>query len=502
MDSEHRAERLAVPSPWARLALGLLPLVLAAACGMHEGGGMDHGGHGDMNEGMPPQVLELPPAEGALDSAAFTDVNPDPRIVEVELEARPAEVEILPGKRTTVWTYNGTLPGPRLEARVGDTVVVNFRNSLPEPTTIHWHGLRVPAEMDGSAAMQAPIPPGGTFRYTFVLRDAGTFWYHPHVRSDVQVEKGLYGAIVVRGEGEPAAAVEHTLVLDDVWLNEDGTFATDTMSSLMLGRQGNVLLVNGRARPIAQVRAGERQRWRFVNAANARYFRLSVPGQKLTLIGVDGGLLEAPRDVDELLLTPGERADVLFTPDGSPGSGLDLSTLPYERGHMSGMLPTSPVMRIQYAPDAALTPEPVPASLRPIAATPEAVRTRTFELTEDASSSGTNGNTMDPVFRINGEAWPQVTRLEAKLGETEVWEVKNTTTMDHPFHLHGFFFQVLSRGGVPEPYRAWKDTVNVPANSTLRLSVLLDGSPGMWMYHCHILEHGERGMAGELHVSP
>jgi len=300
--------------------LGALPMTMAMACGSTEG----HTGHGGHDMGMmPPRVMDLPPSEGPLDGAAFVDLDPDPHVIEVDLEARPAEVEYLPGRKTTVWTYNGTVPGPRLEARVGDRVVVNFRNSLPEPTTIHWHGLRVPAEMDGTHAMHSPIPPGGTFRYAFELLDAGTFWYHPHVRSDVQVEKGLHGAIVVHGAGEPAAAAEHTLVLDDVWLREDGSIVEGNPGTAMLGRQGNVLLVNGRPRPIAGVRAGERQRWHFVNAANARYFRLSVPGQKLTLIGVDGGLLETPREVEELLLTPGERADVLFTPAGAPGSRTD-----------------------------------------------------------------------------------------------------------------------------------------------------------------------------------
>ncbi len=480
------------------LPLGLLLVALGWACGSAHDGGMDHGGHGGHggHAGMPPRVMDLPPSEGTLDGAAFVDRDPDPRVIEVDLEARPAEVEYLPGRKTTVWTYNGSVPGPRLEARVGDRVVVNFRNALPEATTLHWHGLRVPAEMDGTLAMQGPIPPGGSFRYSFELRDTGTFWYHPHVRSDVQVETGLYGTIIGRGEGEPTAAAEHTLVLDDVWLKEDGSFAANDMNSLMVGRQGNVLLVNGRPRPIATVRAGERQRWRFVNAANARYFRLALPGQKLTLIGGDGGLLEAPREVDELLLVPGERADVLITPRGAPGSTLDLVSLPYERGHMTGMLPTANVMRLHYSPEPALTPEPVPASLRSIPANPEPVRTRSFKLTEEMASG------KEPVFRINGEAFPDITHLEAKLGETELWDVENDTEMDHPFHLHGFFFQVVSRGGVAEPSRAWKDTVNVPAKSTVRLSVRFDGFPGMWMYHCHILEHGERGMMGGLHVSP
>ena len=460
--------------------------------------GMDHGGMDSDDMGGTPVVMDVPPTGGPLDSALFVDKDPAPDVIEVDLEARPTEVEYLPGRKTVAWAYNGSVPGPRLEARVGQRVVVNFRNALPEATTIHWHGLRIPADMDGTTAMQAPIPPGGTFRYAFELRDAGTFWYHPHVRSDAQVEKGLYGAIVVRGEGEPMAAVEHTLVLDDVWLKADGSFASDSMSSAMAGRQGNVLLVNGRPRPIAEVRAGERQRWRFVNAANARYFRLSLPGQTLTLIGVDGGLLEEPREVQDLLLTPGERVDVLVTPAGSPGAALDLVSLPYDRGHMTGGAPAANVMRLQYSGEPALSPVPLPTRLRTISAPSQSVRTRTLKLTEDMGA----GMDAAPVFRINGEAFPNITRLQASLGETETWEVENATEMDHPVHLHGFFFQVLSRAGTPEPYRAWKDTVNVPARSTVRLSVRLDGFAGTWAYHCHILEHGERGMMGELVVAP
>ena len=172
---------------------------------------------GDMGmDMMIPDVIDVPASAGRFDTVAAVDLDPAPTVVEVALTARVADVELAPGHVTSMWTYDGTLPGPRIEANVGDTVKVRFTNSLPEPTTIHWHGVRVPAAMDGVEATQAPIAPGATFTYEFVVPDAGTFWFHPHVRSDVQVERGLYGTLVVRGPGEPATTSDRVVVLDDL----------------------------------------------------------------------------------------------------------------------------------------------------------------------------------------------------------------------------------------------------------------------------------------------
>lgn len=224
--------------------------VFAGGCGEH-GGEHEGNGHGD-HAMLPPalEMIEVAPHEGALELPVLADEDPAEGVVEVTLVARPGEVELLSGVAAEVWTYNGTLPGPTIEAQVGDELVVHFTNELPEATTIHWHGVRVPATMDGTTAMAQPIEPGESFEYRFRLEDSGTFWFHPHVRSDVQVEKGLYGVLVVRDPSEPALPVvsDEMLVLDDVRV-DPATGALDEQvdeRAQMMGREGNLVLVNGK----------------------------------------------------------------------------------------------------------------------------------------------------------------------------------------------------------------------------------------------------------------
>jgi FtsP/CotA-like multicopper oxidase with cupredoxin domain len=471
----------------------LVVVVALSACSEH-----------DMGMGMDfplPAVIEVAPSEGPFESALAPDLDPDPAVVEVSLEAQATEVELAPGRRVAMWTYNGVLPGPRIEAHVGDTVRIRFRNSLPEETTIHWHGLRVPAAMDGVAAMQTPVPPGGEFTYTFVVPDAGTFWYHPHVRSDEQVERGLYGAFVVRGAAEPVSTTDRTVVLDDIFLKADGTLAAFDNDMAMPGRQGNLILANGRARPIAPAEQGGLHRFRFINAANARFFRLALPGRSFVQIGTDGGLLEAPRMVNELLLVPGERADVLVVAEGA--EILDWKTLRYDRGHGTGGLPDADVFQIRPTDAAPVTTPALPTAMGTVETLPAATVQRTFELEESmggGAHAGHGGGGMMATFSINGETFPDVRPLAAELGAIEEWAVVNTTEMDHPFHLHGFRFQIMEIEGQPTAFRAWRDTINIPADQTVVFRTRLDDHPGTWMFHCHILEHAERGMMGMLEV--
>jgi FtsP/CotA-like multicopper oxidase with cupredoxin domain len=451
-----------------------------------------------------PEVIEVAASEGRFEPAAAPDLDPAPNVVEVALEARVAEIELAPGRFVSMWTYNGQLPGPRIEARVGDTVRVRFQNSLPEETTIHWHGLRVPAAMDGAPVVQAPIAAGAEFVYQFVVPDAGTFWYHPHVRSDEQVERGLYGAIVVRGDGEPVTTSDRTVVLDDVLLDDSWQLADFSAMQAMVGRQGNLLLANGWAHPIARVGRGGLHRFRFVNAANARYFRLALPGRRLTQIGTDGGLLPVPREVDEILLVPGERADVLVVADGAAGEALTWSSLRYDRGHGTGSRPDAVVFQMRHEGDAPVATPPVPRTFPPIAALPTPAVRRELRLEESmgghGGGHGSSGG-MGPVFSINGQVYPDATPLVATLGAVEEWAIVNTTEMDHPFHLHGFRFQVVAVDDEGVEEVAWRDSINIPAKRTVAFRVRLEDHPGTWMFHCHILEHAERGMMGELEVA-
>lgn len=223
---------------------------------------------------IPAWAQTLQPAgwDAGLRLADAVDANPDPRIVEIDLDARVAPMEIVPGVRTDAWTYNGGLPGPLIRARRGDRLIVHFSNHLPQPTTVHWHGVQVPIAMDGVPGVsQPPVAPGGSFTYDFVVPDAGLFWYHPHVNSAAQVGFGLYGALLVEDPEERLEADQLVLVLSDIAIDDTTGVQHPSDSGgilgALLGREGNHVLVNGRKRPTLTVRNGALQRWRIVNSA-------------------------------------------------------------------------------------------------------------------------------------------------------------------------------------------------------------------------------------------
>ena len=273
--------------------------------------------------------------------AEAQDRNADAKIVEIDLRAELADVQIAPGKVVHAWTYNGGLPGPLIRARVGDRLIVHFKNDLPEPTTVHWHGVRVPIEMDGVPGIsQDEVKRGESFTYDFVLRDAGLYWYHPHVMSAAQVGFGLYGALLVEDPADGVGiADELTLVLSDIGFDDHGNPEppdSGGSAGMVFGREGSYLLVNGKQLPTVRARAGAPQRWRIVNAAKSRFFLLELEGgQPFTIIGGDGGLQERPVTDKAVLVTPGERVDVIVTPKGAPGQTLVLRALLYNRGYGS-----------------------------------------------------------------------------------------------------------------------------------------------------------------------
>ncbi len=426
----------------------------------------------------------------------LTDINPDPNVVEVQLVAAQAMVEYLPGKPTEVWAYRdgaradsvATVPGPLLRAKQGDEVVVHLQNDLPEATTIHWHGLRVMNEADGTPSTQRLIEPGETFVYRFKANDAGSFWYHPHVRGDVQIERGLYAPLVVTGEPVVEVTAERYLVLDDVLLESDGKLSDATKEHKEHGRLGNVWLVNGQPNSTLKVAAGSRERWRFVNAANSRFFNLRLDGAQMLVIGSDGGLIAEPYKVDTLLIVPGERYEVLVT---FAGTRAVLETLAYDRGDHDSSRPQK-LLTIESTSEVAAPLAPVPSRLRdvPLLAPIDGNTPVRPIVLSDGKDHGD-----ETAFFINHEHEP---KIRVKQGGIEIWEVQNEAEMDHPFHLHGMFFEVLpgKDGKAPLP-GGWKDMVNVPRKSSVRFAVHYEPL-GTWMFHCHILEHSENGMMGEL----
>jgi FtsP/CotA-like multicopper oxidase with cupredoxin domain len=411
--------------------------------------------------------------------------------VVIDLEARVSDWEIAPGRTLRGWTYNGQVPGPTIEACVGDTVVVRLKNSLPEPTTIHWHGLRLPAAMDGTQVVQRPVSPGQSFEYRFRVPDAGTFWYHSHSNETVQMERGLYGALVVRGADEPVVDGDRVLVVDDVKLDRKGGFAKfGGWLEEHMGREGGVRLVNGRQEPEINVSAGQMERWRVVNASSARYVRLSVDGKAFTIIGTGGGLIEAPVSATEVLLVPGNRTDIVVGPFDE-GEVFSIESLPYDRH--TGKKRVERFATVRVGPPRSSRAR-IPERLReierlvPVDAAPNRIVTMSERL---SIRRGTD-------FMINNEMHHN--DKPVIVGELQVWDVVNASHMDHPFHLHGFFFQVLSVNGIAPAFRSWEDTVNVPPRGRVRIAWMPDDRPGMWMYHCHILEHHAGGMMANFAV--
>lgn len=429
-----------------------------------------------------------------------TDLDPADDVVEVTIIAEPGVAPLDEGLTSVLGYRDGgdpssrvTVPGPLIVAKVGDRLRVHFVNALPGlTTTLHWHGLRLPVAMDGNPMVSGAVPPGGTFEYDFVLRDAGLFWYHPHVDTDVQLESGLQGVLLVREAEPPLVDRERIFVLDDVSLTDDGSVDVDLdIADAMLGRRGDRITVNGGPAGVVLANAGAVERWRLVNTANGRYFDLSLDGLPLRVIGWDGGLLSEPYEVDVLRVAPGERYDVIVKLPAE-GDSVVLETLAVDRG--GGQWDeAAPLVEVSLRASATVA-SVVPTTSRSIAAmTPESVRS--FVL-----SSKLDGPTA-PVFFINDQRWPLNTPIEVSRGEADVWEVVNDEDHHHPFHIHGLFFQVLDIDGVAPGVVGWKDTVDIPPRATARLAVPYD-EPGMWMFHCQIPEHAERGMMGDLLVMP
>ena len=425
-------------------------------------------------------------------TTASTSTTYTPREIHVELEARETAWEIAPGRVVSAWGFQGSVPGPTIVGRRGDTLVAQLVNNLPEPTVIHWHGLRLPAAMDGTESVQRVVQPGERFEYRFELPDAGTFWYHSHANETVQIERGLYGALIVLGPNEPRFDADRVLVLDDLKLDGKRQIAKTALFDRHSGREGNVLLINGRSEPEYTIAAGQIERWRFVNACSARYVRLSIGGRPFRIIGGDGGLRDRAIMVTETLLAPAERVELAVGPFEDDGSELALESLPYRRTSVKrprrdrwGTLRVGP-----RAASVAAIPETL-SVIEPLLPFGPGERTRTVRLGARMTLHGHD-------WLINDETHHR--DAPVKVGELQVWDIVNETGMDHPFHLHGFFFQVVAMDGAPVVPSAWQDTVNVVAKRRVTIAFRPDDRPGRWMYHCHILEHHAAGMMAHFEV--
>ena len=412
-----------------------------------------------------------------------------------ELTASEFKWNLSASKRITAWGFNEQLPGPVLRAEKGDTMIIRVKNELEEPTIIHWHGIQLPSRMDGTGESQKPIQPGEVFEYRFTVRDAGTFWYHSHHRETVQMERGMYGALIVTDPSDPVVDDEKVFMIDDMKLDAINNFKRGNRLSRWIerhdGREGNTSLINGKEQPVVSMHAGQTERWRFINAASARYFRLHLEGRTFKILSTDGGLLEKPETVTELLVTPGERFDILAGPF-EEGEEFYIESLPYDRvTFLKAKRRQFAKVQVGERRESVANIPVVLRSIEPLAAA-DATITRKVKLSVGASLK----NGID--FLVNDKV--HANDKPVNVGELQIWEVSNTSLMDHPFHLHGFFFQVLEINGKAPAYRSWKDTINLPPRSKAKIAWMPDNRPGVWMYHCHILEHHEAGMMANFEV--
>ncbi len=447
-----------------------------------------------------------------------------------ELRAAPVRKRI--GDDTVkMLAYNGSVPGPTLRVAQGSEVVINFTNETEVETTVHWHGLRLDNRFDGVAegvhhGMQPPIPTGGSFTYRLRFPDPGLYWYHPHIREDYAQEHGLYGNIIVVPNDAtywPPVNRELTLVLDDI-LIERGKIAPFSQSQpnrTAMGRFGNVMLTNGETAHSLSANQGEVVRLYITNTANVRVFNLHIPGARQMLVGVDNGRIEREELVEAVLVAPSERAivDVLFeqagqltlehrTPDKTyPLGTVDVREQPVDRSFAQEFA----ILRWSAALD---------AERFSIVADFDRPPDKTLALVGDMGHGGHHmgheagdiewEDTMQLMNRMatpRNMHWKLIDRETGAENHAIHWsftqgdrvkirivnEPDSDHPMQHPIHVHGQRFLVLSRNGVPNFNLQWKDTVLCHTGETVDILVDMT-NPGAWMVHCHVAEHMESHM--------
>jgi FtsP/CotA-like multicopper oxidase with cupredoxin domain len=436
-----------------------------------------------------------------------------------ELVAAPAQVALRGAAwpAASAWAYGGSVPGPEIRLRQGERLRVVLDNRLPQDTTVHWHGVRVPNAMDGVPHLtQAPVRSGERFVYEFDLPDAGTYWYHSHLHSAEQLERGLYGALVVEERQPPRADRDLTWVLDDWRLTREGQLSerfNDAHDMAHAGRIGNLVTINGSLPGDFAVRSGERIRLRLINAANARIFALRFDGHQPTVIALDGQPVPPhPPDEATVLLAPGQRCDLMLDAVGRPGQRFAVGDVFYPRAAYD-------LLHLAYAD--------TPLRERPLAQPPELPpntlpepQLRDAQAHEIRFEGGMMGRLhqalLDGVptgmlgLLQQGKAWAMngvvasghtpAPMLALQRGRSYLLRMRNDTRWHHPIHLHGHSFRVVSRNGRPTPRREWLDTVLMEPMEQVDIAFVAD-NPGDWMFHCHILEHQEGGMMGVVRVA-
>jgi FtsP/CotA-like multicopper oxidase with cupredoxin domain len=481
-------------------------------------------------------LAQLRPGSGAPGAAAA--LAGEPRTV--HLEARSVRWELAPGRTVSAMAYNGQIPGPIIRAREGERLRIALKNELPEPTTVHWHGVDVPNGMDGVPEVtQKPVAPGETFVYEFDARPAGTRWYHTHFHEHRQMDLGLAAALVIEPSGPEPMSYDRelTLVLDD-WVTGVGPAVPPTpagtaggrgsmggmMGGRMMGRNGmmggrgmggmmggrgmggmmgggaaeppyDTMTINGKAYPATEplrLRKGERVRLRLVNASNEHTHVVRLAGHRLHVTHTDGNPLESVVEVDAIPMAPSERYDVVVVAD-RPGAWWLHCTEP---GHTAA----GEQMLVVYDGAGNQTPAPPETDVsgltlwhyalgRGRSVLPAATgSTHTFDLALSGGMMGTDR------WTINNKVWPGTDPLKVGRGDRAVIRFRNMSPEAHPMHLHGQSFRVLAANGARYPTPIVKDSVDVEAHMGSAVIETTAHNAGDWLLHCHKPMHMEGGM--------
>lgn len=456
------------------------------------------------------------------------------------------------GHPFAMYGFNGQVPGPLIRVAQNATIVVRFHNRIDLPSTVHWHGVRLDNHFDGVPGLtQEPVAPGGSFTYSVHFPDAGIYWYHPHVREDIEQSMGLVGNMLVESPDPDyysPANREVPLILSDLMIHADTLipFGREAPDFALMGRVGNVPLVNGEPDWQLTVRRGEVVRFCLTDAANSRIWNLSVPGVPLKVLASDVSRFEREQPVPSVVLAPAERYVVAarFEQPGRYPLVNAIQAIDHYRGEFDPQVDTL----------GWITVEPVPASpdygsgfdsLRSNGAVTRDIAPyrRWFDKVPDKRLTLTVATSALPLLTVQfmsidtayyhpvewSDGMPEMNWLSTakqvrwilrddatgREGEAINWHVRRGSVvklrifndpksfhpMPHPIHLHGQRMLVVSRDGVATRNLAWKDTVLVPVGATVDL--LIDASnPGDWMLHCHIAEHLGSGMMTTLHVDP
>jgi FtsP/CotA-like multicopper oxidase with cupredoxin domain len=421
----------------------------------------------------------------------------------LELQAGATNKRLVPGsiEPTPMWLYNGSHPGPVIRVRQGGEVKVRLHNQLPQPTTVHWHGLRVPNALDGVPGFtQPPIASGETFTYRFVAQDAGTFWYHPHFNTIEQIGRGLSGAVVV-AEADPVEVDEDWLwVLSDFRLDRKGQIDAQFKNlhdAAHAGRVGNVVLINGSLEQDFSARPYARIRLRLVAATSARIFGLTFKGCRAWLMALDGHPVAIEPLNEPLVLAPGQRADVLWeAPAANQTSQVIDAFYSRQSYELAALRPRGAPVRPTKAEPRPLPPNRLP-SARPLNQPPLSMVLQGGAMSREA--------TREAVWLINGKAMTGE-GMDAGAMAAPLFVAKANTAFDvvldnqtrwlHPLHFHGAWL----RQGQGEGWGPIRDTLLLQPNQKILVRVQV-GEPGQWMVHCHVIGHQATGMMGYFLVT-